>query len=244
MTRTRILLADDDPIYRERIESVINAQPDMVVSASVDNGGDALRLLETRELDIALLDIQMPHINGTELAGYIHDQELPVLAVMLTTFELEGSLAESLEANVAGFLTKDAPPESIVSCLRMAQGGTRVFGERPLSMMTNGYIRQTTVGKTDPEFIALLDRLPPRLIPVLDQVMHGKNNAVIAQMLGLSESTVKSYVSDLLMETGCENRAMMAIKALRCGYSPPLETPTPKRSLWERLSILPPNRRR
>lgn len=185
--------------------------------AAVSCGEQVLPVLRRRDVDVVLLDVDMPGMGGIETAQRIFAQHPEVVVVMLTAFEQPNSLADALAAGARGFLTKDVPVREIVARARRALAGEVVMGAQPTAILASAYARAAKHSQAD-DFADRAALLPERLVPVLDLLIMGASNREIAEELHLSEGTVKVYVSRILEETGCENRTEVAIRALRTGF--------------------------
>ena len=141
-----------------------------------------------------------------------------VVVVMLTVFEHEESLARSLALNVRGFLTKDIPSAQLAQLIRQAHAGYSVFGPRPTGILADSYLNS---GKNDPKYDAFrerVERLPGYLRTTFDLLIQALPNKTIAKRLGLSEATVRSYISEIFTTLGYTNRGELTITAIKAGY--------------------------
>nr|DAG19118.1 MAG TPA: response regulator [Caudoviricetes sp.] len=214
----RILLADDDQIIRDGLANLLNAQDGLSVAAVVADGRAALRAIAERCVDVALLDVDMPILDGISTAKEIGRLYPDIAVVMLTAFEHEDSLAQSLASNVRGFLTKDIPATELAQLIRQAHAGQQVFGPRPTQILTSSYL---TAGKNDPaydDFRQKVEQLPDYLRAVFDLLIQALPNKTIARQLGVTEATIRSYTSELFTATGFTNRGELTITAIKAGY--------------------------
>jgi two-component system, NarL family, response regulator DesR len=191
----RILIAEDQSMVRGALAALLAFEPDLEVVAEVSAGDQVLAAAREHRPDIALLDIEMPGMDGIEAAAALR-RELPdCTPLILTTFGRPAYLRRALEAGAAGFLVKDAPAERLANAIRRAAAGERVV---------------------DPELAAaaLADgetRLTPREQGVLEAGATGAPISEIAERLHLSEGTVRNYLSAAIGKTGARNR----VEALR-----------------------------
>jgi two-component system, NarL family, response regulator DesR len=191
----RILIAEDQSMVRGALAALLAFEPDLEVVAEVSAGDQVLAAAREQRPDIALLDIEMPGMDGIEAAAALR-RELPdCTPLILTTFGRPAYLRRALEAGAAGFLVKDAPAERLANAIRRAAAGERVV---------------------DPELAAaaLADgetRLTPREQGVLEAGATGAPISEIAERLHLSEGTVRNYLSAAIGKTGARNR----VEALR-----------------------------
>jgi two-component system response regulator DesR len=186
----RILLAEDQGMVRGALAALLALEPDLQVVAKVSSGDEVLTAAREARPDIALLDIEMPGMNGIEAAAELH-RELPECRVLiLTTFGRPAYLRRAMDAGASGFLVKDAPAERLANAIRRAATGERVV---------------------DPELAAaaLADGespFTPREREVLEAGASGSPVAEIAARLHLSEGTVRNYLSAAIGKTGARNR--------------------------------------
>lgn len=190
----------------------------LFVSESAENGSMALRELSRRAVDVALLDVDMPVLDGLAAAKEMARLYPSVAVVMLTVFEHEESLAKSLALNVRGFLTKDIPSAQLAQLIKQAHAGYSVFGPRPTSILADSYLNS---GKNDPKYDAFrerVERLPGYLRTTFDLLIQALPNKTIAKRLGLSEATVRSYISEIFTTLEYTNRGELTITAIKAGY--------------------------
>lgn len=215
----RVLLVDDDQIIRDGLANLLNAQDGITVMAAVENGSAALRFLAENHVDVALLDVDMPILDGISTAKEIGRLYPRVTVVMLTAFEHEDSLAQSLASNVRGFLTKDIPAsEQLAQLIKQACGGQQVFGSRPTQILTESYMASGKNAAEYNDFRIKVERLPDYLRAVFDLLIQALPNKTIARELGITEATVRSYISELFTATGFTNRGELTITAIKAGY--------------------------
>lgn len=216
--KLRVALADDDPQFRGDLAAVLNARDDVSVVLSVGNGYDLLARLSVQQVDVVLLDVEMPAISGLDVARQIRSQHPNLPVVMLTVFRRQESLGQALAAGARGFLTKDAPIDFLVEQMRRAVKGDTVLSPQPTAILASSYSALAAAREQDRQFLRACDSLPTRLAEVLNELIQGSTNKTIAQNLRLTDTVVRNYVSLVLRHTGCESRTELAIRALRCGY--------------------------
>ena len=212
---TRILLADDDGLVRGGIAAILGTSPELEVVALAEDGHGALDLLDRHRVDVALLDIQMPRLDGLTALERIRERwpELPV--AMLTTFSDERYIARAISAGALGFLLKSDDPEHLLSGVRALASGGAWF-----SPAVGRWLVRREAGARNARSVRareLVDGLPERQRELLVEIGHGASNARVAGRLHLSEGTVKQYVSTLLGRLGVENRVQAAIIAHEAG---------------------------
>lgn len=214
--KTRIVLADDDDGIRKELADLLSDNESIDLVASVPDGNWALDVIEHSNIDVALLDVDMPIMDGVSTAREITKFHPDVKVIVLTAFEHSDSLKRSLEAGAKAFLTKDMPVGRIVTIINKVMAGEKIMDPGPTDVLIRSYLRN----EPDPDY-ALLERiedLPPRLRNVLDLLVSGKTTQQMGDHLELTERSVRAYVSQLLQATECSNRGELMVRAMRSGY--------------------------
>jgi two-component system response regulator DesR len=197
-----VLIAEDQAMVRGALARLLSLEPDIEVVAEVERGDLVLEAAARRTLDVALLDIEMPGIDGLDAAAALH-AALPSCAVLiLTTFGRPGYLARAMRAGVRGFLVKDAPAAELATAIRRVLRGGRVIDPGlAAAALTTGPNPLTT-----------------RECAVLRAAAQGDTVADIAAALSLSEGTVRNYLSTAIAKTGARNRVEAARLAAERGW--------------------------
>jgi two-component system, NarL family, response regulator DesR len=190
----RLLLADDQELFRTALAALLALQPDFEVVASVGCGDEVAAAARDHQPDIALLDIEMPGIDGLAAAAVLAREVPHCRSVILTTFGRPGNLRRAMESGAWGFVVKDAPPEQLADALRRVMAGEHVIDP--------ALAAATLAGGTSP--------LTARERDVLATARPGTTVADIARTLVLSEGTVRNYLSAAIAKTGARNRAEAA----------------------------------
>ena len=214
--RLRLILVDADEVVLEALAELFEGHPDFSLVKAVDSGVGALQALTDVQVDMALIDVDMPGLDGIETTRRIRKLLPEVTVVIYTNFEHEGSLDRAISVGARGFLTKDMPFDALTYGLKQIHAGTFVMGTRPMEILVDFFSNHP--GKAELDFRQGLDQLPEHLMNVLDELIKGHPNKVIADRLGLADITVRGYVSNLLSRTGCKNRAELASRAARAVY--------------------------
>jgi two-component system response regulator DesR len=187
----RVLVADDQALIRGAFATLIDLEPDMTVVAQVGTGDDVLPAALREGPDVALLDVQMPGLDGLAAAAMLAGRVPACRVVILTTFGRPGYLRRAMEAHAAGFMVKDAPPETLVDAIRRVHSGLRVVDPDLAA-----------------ESLALGDSpLTGRERDVLLATADGGTVGQIAKRLFLSEGTVRNHLSSVIGKTGAATRA-------------------------------------
>jgi len=209
----RVLLVDDQELFRAGVRTIIDAQPDLEVVGEAGDGDQAVRLVADLEPDVVLMDLRMPELDGVEATRRIFAPERvrarsrPVRVVVLTTFDLDERAATAIRHGASGFLLKDATPAQLTDAVRTVHGGNAVLAPNDLTTLLEGEFR--TSRPLPPAY----DRLTDKEREVLLGVARGDSNAEIAASLFVSESTVKTHLGQVLRKLGLRDRVQVAVFA-------------------------------
>ena len=187
----RVLVADDQALIRGAFATLIGLEPDMTVVAQVGTGDDVLPAALRESPDVALLDVQMPGLDGLAAAALLAERVPACRVVILTTFGRPGYLRRAMAAQAAGFMVKDAPPETLLDAIRRVHAGLRVVDPDLAA-------ESLAVGESP---------LTGRERDVLLATADGGTVGQIAKRLFLSEGTVRNHLSSVIGKTGAATRA-------------------------------------
>ncbi|HVV19861.1 MAG TPA: response regulator transcription factor [Pseudonocardiaceae bacterium] len=207
----RLVLADDEALLRRGLRVLLETGGRVAVVAEAADGAGLVEAVITHGPDVALIDVQMPGVDGLVALRRIQELRDPPVCAMLTTFDVDEYVAQALDLGAQGFLLKDAEPDALVRAVVDLAAGGAVLDPRitarllPLLRQSGGQLRSARA----------VTELSGRERQVLDLVAHGHSNAAIGRQLGLAEATVKSYVSALLNKLGVRNRVQAALVAQR-----------------------------
>ncbi|MGY0066839.1 response regulator [Streptomyces sp. QTS137] len=222
----RVLLADDQALLRSAFRVLVDSEPDMEVVGEASDGAEAVRLAREQRADIVLMDIRMPGTDGLAATRLISaDPELDgVRVVILTTFEVDDYVVQSLRAGASGFLGKGSEPDELLSAIRIAAEGEALLSPAATKGLIARFLAQegTTDGADrDPARAQRLDSLTVREREVLVQVAGGHSNDEIAQRLEVSPLTVKTHVNRAMAKLGARDRAQLVVTAYESGLVRP-----------------------
>ena len=224
----RVLIVDDDPRILTVFAKELDAQLTISVCATAAGGEHALDTPSWRShhIDVILLDISMPGLNGIQTARAIHRNlpDLPI--VMFTAFSDEKTLSEALTEGVKGFITKDESVEGVATALIRAKKGMSTMSAHPIELLVSAYQSEQRRQRNAAQEQRKIMNLPPRLRNVHDFILKDLTNRQIARRSGISENTTRIYVSDLLHRLGYASREeLMAASLLEAPKVPHTEKP-------------------
>jgi DNA-binding NarL/FixJ family response regulator len=216
MSPIRILIADDQAVVRIGFSALCGAQPDMSVVGTADDGLAALRLAASQPVDVALMDVRMPVMNGIDATRQLRSLPVAPHVLVLTTFDLDEYVYDALRAGASGFLLKDATPEEILRAIRVIAGGDALLAPNVTRRLIAEFAARARPAPA-PELAALT----PRERDVFGLMARGQSNAEIAGGLNLAEQTVKTHVSAIFMKLGVRDRVQAVILAYESGIVVP-----------------------
>jgi two-component system, NarL family, response regulator len=199
----KVMVVDDHPLMRVGITAIINARPDMTVVAQAETGEESVKLYQQYRPDVTLMDLRLPgKMGGVEAIAAVRSSHPHARFIVVTTYEGDADIHRALEAGAQGYVIKGMPYQTLVEAIQKVHAGRR-FVPLPVER-------------------ALASRLPDsdlssREMEVLQLLMSGKKNKDIANMLGITEATVKSHVSAILMRLNVNDRTEAVVTALRRG---------------------------
>ncbi len=206
----QIGLVDDQDMVRAGFGMILGLEDDFHVVGEATNGVEGIALAKTPGIDIVLMDVQMPEMDGLEATRRIRDEvDNPPFVIILTTFERDEYIFEALRAGASGFLLKNAPPEDLIDAIRVVASG-----EALLSPSVTRRVIETFAGGTEPvPQPAEVDNLTERELEVLREVARGLSNSEIAETLFVGEATVKTHVSNVLSKLHLRDRVQAVVYA-------------------------------
>jgi DNA-binding NarL/FixJ family response regulator len=210
----RVMLADDQALLRTGFRMVLAAQPDMEVVAEAGNGAEALERLRETEVDVVLMDVRMPGMDGVEATRRIRARADAPQVLILTTFDLDEYAFAGLRAGAGGFMLKDVPPEQLLSAIRSVHSGDAVVAPTTTRRLLDRFATAVPGGGSRR---AETDRLTGREREVMLLVAQGLSNGEIAARLVVSEATVKTHVGRILTKLGLRDRVQVVVLAYETG---------------------------
>jgi DNA-binding NarL/FixJ family response regulator len=215
----RVLLADDQPLIRSGIRALLDAEDDIEVVAEAADGQQGVALAREHRPDIALIDIQMPVLDGIEATRQIVEDErlAGVHVVILTNYGLDEYIFRALRAGASGFLLKDTEPAELLQALRVVMHGDALLSPA----VTRKLISEFVARPPDALASADMEALTHREREVAGLVAYGMSNDEIAAAMVLSPTTVKTHVSRAMTKLGARDRAQLVVFAYQAGLVHP-----------------------
>jgi len=213
----RVLLADDQQLVRAGFRMILSAEPDIEVVGEAADGVEAVDCARRLRPDLVLMDVRMPRLNGIEATRQLLMLPDPPRVLVVTTFDLDQYVYETLRLGASGFLLKDTPEDQLVAAIRTVITGVSLLNHDVTQRLIDAFAGRAAATRRPPE----LDVLTPREVEVLRQLAHGRSNAEIARDLYISEATVKTHVAHLLAKLGLTSRTQAVVLA----YETRLVTP-------------------
>lgn len=211
------MIVDDDALVRLGLADLLGGDGDIEVVAQAADGIEAIELATARRIDVALVDIRMPRLDGIAATARLRALPHPPRVITLTTFDLDEYVYNALAVGADGFLLKDIDPAEILRAVHLVAGGSAMLHPTAARRLIDRYHRTAKPGAAAAR--ARLDRLTPRETDVLVLVAGGATNAEIAAGLGMRESTVKAHVSRILTTLDVGNRVQAALVAHDAGLT-------------------------
>jgi DNA-binding NarL/FixJ family response regulator len=217
----RILLVDDQPLFRGAIAALLTSQADMEVVGEAENGLVGVEMAGELHPDLVILDVDMPIMNGVEAVRLIREQVMDVKVIMLTVSDVEDNVMDALRNGAHGYLLKDLRPEQLHDMIRSV-----MRNETPISPAVAGrLLREIREGGartvTTPSSDAARSLVTPRELEILRLVAVGLSNKEIAKRLVITEGTVKNHVHNALEKLHLDNRIQAAAYVIRQGLGSP-----------------------
>src|SRR5208282_4698749 len=198
----RILVADDHYIVRMGLIAMVNTEPDMEIVAEATDGAQAIALFTKSNPDLALMDLRMPVKNGIEATIEIRKQNHAARILMLTALDGDEDIHNALEAGAAGYVLKDSTEEKLIPAIRAVASGQRWIPEEVAKRLASR---------------RLFEELTPRELQVLNELVKGLANKQIADVLNITENTVKWYLKNILAKLRVSDRVEAVAVAIQRG---------------------------
>lgn len=214
--KIRVLLADDHEVVRSGLRMVLEAQSDIEVVAEAGDGAQALEQALTREVDLAVLDVSMPHMTGLQAAAELHRRRPDLRILMLSMHDNDQYFFEALKAGASGYVLKTAANRDLVEACRACMRGEAFLYPPAVATLVRDYLDGARLGEPPPE-----DPLTARELEVVKLIAEGHTSDEIATQLVLSLKTVERHRANILGKLGMRNRVDLTRYAIRRGLVEP-----------------------
>ena len=216
--KTKVLLVDDQRLLREGLRTLLELHQDIMIVGEAEDGVEAEALVERLTPDVVLMDLRMPRRDGVTATRRILARWPSVQVLVLTTFDEDELVFQSLEAGASGYLLKDIGSEALADAVRVArQGGSPLQPSVARKVLRRLRTNAQHPISTDALMLKEGEHLTERELDVLRLLGIGASNKAIAEQLFLTEGTVKNYISAILNKTGLHDRTQAALYAVRMG---------------------------
>ena len=214
MSKIRILLADDHDLVREGTRALLEREEDLEVVAQAGDGEEAIRLATETRIDVALMDISMPKLNGVEATKQIKAKSPATAVLILTAYDDDQYVFALLEAGAAGYLLKNVRGHDLVDAVRSVHSGESVLHPIIARKVVNRFVRSPN----EPIEQTALDLLTERELEVLKLAARGMGNRDIARELSLSVRTIQAHLSAIFGKMQVGSRTEAVVQALQKGW--------------------------
>ena len=216
-----LLIVDDHPLFRQGVADALALEQGFRVVGQAADGKHALELIRDLEPDIAVLDVNLPEMNGQQITHLVNQEKLPTRILLLTGYDDLEQAIHAAHAGAAAYCAKDIQPQGLVSVIREVANGKyvidgNVFNRRELDEWLESQLEGARRSYSEPG--SPFHPLSDREMEVLSCVVRGMSNKEIASLLGISHQTVKNHVTSILRKFGVEDRTQAVVYALKRGW--------------------------
>lgn len=221
MAKTSIMLVDDHPLFRQGLRRVLEAEEDLEVIMEVADGEEALRLAKQLLPKVAIMDINLPRMNGLQVTRELKQVAPEVAVIMLTAYHDDEQIFHSVRAGAAAYFPKDITPRRLIEAGRQVSKGNYVIDDEVLNKpeVASWLLQQfDKVAYVDGMPNEMFAPLSPREMEILQHIARGQSNKEVAYALGISRQTVKNHMTSILRKLAVNDRTQAALYAVRRGW--------------------------
>jgi len=222
MDTIKLVIVDDHPLFREGVRNVLDTEEDIKVLAEGVSGDQALELIREHRPDVALIDVNLPNMNGIQVTRQLAAERLDTVVVLLTAYDDVEQVLHAFRAGASAYCSKDIEPGKLMDVIRHAARGFYIVGDQiydaaGLQDWLSRGVEKVRRPHLDGDMEAFAP-LSPREMEILQFVTRGLSNKEIASKLGISHQTVKNHMTAILHKLDVEDRTQAAVYALRHGW--------------------------
>jgi len=220
--RISVLIVDDHPLFRDGLQQALSLEDDLIVIGQSEDGEDALRAARRLQPDVVLLDINLPLLNGLQVARQLKAERNNTAIIVLTAYHDSQQVLHAMRAGASAYCSKDVTPEELIDIIRDVANGLHVVeNERLDERQLESWIQSNIEAMSGPYIIDAEEHfipLSPREMEILQFVTNGLSNKEIAMKLRISQQTVKNHMTSILKKLNVEDRTQAAVNAIRRGW--------------------------
>jgi len=221
MDPIRIVVVDDHPLFRQGVIDTISLEPDLVVAGEATNGEDALDVIRNLSPDVAIVDVNLPGMNGQQVVQHLVNEKSRTRIMLLTAYDDAEQKLHAMKVGAAGYCVKDVQPEVLAQNVREIFNGKYVIGSEILEpKQLESWLKPDSDDEASfySEFSEAYEPLSKREMEVLGELTKGMSNKEIATSLGISHQAVKNHVTSILRKLDVDDRTQATLYALRRGW--------------------------
>jgi DNA-binding NarL/FixJ family response regulator len=221
MDPIRIVVVDDHPLFRQGVIDTISLEADLIVAGEATNGEDALEIIRSLNPDVAIIDVNLPGMNGQQVVQNLVNEKSTTRTILLTAYDDAEQKLHAMKVGAFGYCVKDVQPEVLAQNIREIYNGKYVIGDE---VMNASQLEKWLAPESDDEasfygeFSEPYEPLSKREMEVLGELTKGMSNKEIATSLGISHQTVKNHVTSILRKLNVDDRTQATLYALRRGW--------------------------
>lgn len=222
MTEISVIVIDDHPLFRQGVVDAISLEPDITVVAQASDGEEGVKLIRKLRPRVAIVDVNLPGINGHQVVKQVQNEKLSTGIILLTAYDDEEQRAHAMRVGAAAYCAKDIQPEQLVKIIHSVANGNFMGNDNIYNSALSEKKCSSSHSVLDDDFWndlnSPVETLSNREMEVLTYITQGKSNKEIAILLGISHQTVKNHVTAILRKLQVGDRTQAAIYALRRGW--------------------------
>jgi DNA-binding NarL/FixJ family response regulator len=218
----RVLIVDDHPLFRDGLQRALEYEDDILVIGQCEDGVSALKVSREERPDVVLLDVNLPEINGLQVARHLKSENSHIGVIVLTAYHDSQQVLHTMRAGAAAYCPKDITPDKLVETIRDVADGYYLVGDSRLNAEEIQHWIETRVAAIGGSYMVDSEEymvpLSPRELEILQFVTNGMSNKEIASRLKISQQTVKNHMTSILKKLNVQDRTQAAVTALRHGW--------------------------